>query len=527
MGRAKEVIYHNGRLKGKYLDEATCNTLEKLILLDKNKGFLADLKNIIYNLHDDQIDEIIATGSNEGIEEMPIGTLRDPQTIAVAYQYFARRLIIGDSVGLGKTVEIAGFLNYMDKKARESGTRHRYLVLTENNIVPQFRRELVRFTGEYVAETRARKDDIIKFLSQYEDPEDLPNIIAPASLFNQAIFQEYLIQADRAGKFPFDTLVVDESGSVLANTKTKTYKNAEYIRNKVGNVVILNATSFESNLQMFYSQLNFVDDTFLPTKTAFQKRYCKMKRSAYANYATPTGEYKNENEFRDLVSYRYLARTRRALGAEFKDCTAEIASVPKSDIQRKMLPHTSMPQMVFDSPSYFDKDVPFDRKTTPKIGVITDALNGRVIYEGGWEDARTVLIYSFYKESQEGLSSHLTRNGISNKVMNGDTPQDERTSITKEFQQGNFRVLLTNVMKGLNFGTCNHVIVYSAPGNVNKIVQFEGRITRDYDIVDKHLLILLTEGEEEKRFNTDLSNRAKASDSFAGSDHSLILSLLL
>lgn len=525
MARAKEVTYYNGRLQGKHLTHNDCDILDRLRALDEENGVVEDLVDGIYDLSEDHIEDVLFNKTAEGIE-LPIGALRDYQTIGVAYMFYAKRLVLGDSVGVGKTAQAAGLMNLLDKKYKSQGKRNRFLITTDKSVAPQFRRDMVRFTGEYVPLVYSDKKSITEFLSMYPDPDDLPSIVAPSSIFRQPIFQEYLLSAKKQGKYPFNSLIVDES-AILANTATQTYKAASKIRDEVDYCVVMNATPFETVLENMYAQLAFVDPTFLPTKTRFTDRYCVKKRVAYGGYAKASGQYKNQKEFKHLVGYRYLARTRRGLGAEMTDCTSELIVTPKSNIQRMILPKTSMPQMVYDNPAYFDKGIEYNHKTTPKAGVIRDALTGDREYEGGWKDARTVLIYSHYKETQFALKKYLEEKNIDVEVMNGDTSNDDRVEVIRRFQNSEFRVLITNVMKGLNFGNTNHVVIYSAPGNVNHLVQFEGRATRGMNIHDKHLLVLVTEGEEEERFQELLSQRAKSSDEFAGSDYSLVLSLLL
>ena len=69
-------------------------------------------------------------------------------------------------------------------------------------------------------------------------------------------------------------------------------------------------------------------------------------------------------------------------------------------------------------------------------------------------------------------------------------------------------------------------MIYSMPGNVNNIVQFEGRTTRSKDVHNKHLAVLVSEGWENSKFEDELRYRARASHHFAGSDYSLIMSLM-
>lgn len=528
MGRAKELHYFKGKLQGKYLSEEDCTRLDFIREASNANSTVTDLKNIIYNLDDTAINQILAQCSNENVE-MPQGELRSMQTTGVAFMYFAKRCLLGDSVGMGKTVEIAGFLNMLQNDAVDAGRTSKYLAVTETSIVPQFHRELVRFTGEYayVLPVSTAKD--VRSYLEYHDGygDGLPSTVGSSSLLQQDIFIQYLMSIVDAGeKLPFDTLIIDES-AVLGNKNTKMYRNAEFIRDNVENVVILNATPFESNLKIFYSQLDFVDPTLLPVKTNFEKRYCVMKRGNYAKFSTPTGDYKNQHEFKELVGYRYFARTRKGTGAVMEDCTSQIVNTPLTMDQKKILKETSMPHMVFDNPSYFDENIPFNGETSPKAGALAAALTGKIRYEGGWDSSQTVLVYSQYKESQANLKKYLESHGISTNVMNGDTDHYDRKNLIQGFQDGEYRVLITNVMKGLNFGNCNYIVIFTTPGNVNHLVQFEGRATREHDIRNKHLMLLCTAGPERKRFDNVLAERAKASDAFAGSDHSLIMKLLL
>ena len=111
--------------------------------------------------------------------------------------------------------------------------------------------------------------------------------------------------------------------------------------------------------------------------------------------------------------------------------------------------------------------------------------------------------------------------------MNGDTSEKEREDTINRFRLGDISVLVTNVQKGLNFGNCNHCIFYNFDPNTNNMVQFEGRMTRSFNIYNKHVKMLLTKGQELSTFNKILSDRAEASNVFAGSDYSCVLSLLI
>lgn len=519
MGRKKEILLENGRYKGKLLSSKTCSTLEKIIKLNEEHGCVSDLKNVIYNLTPSEV-ALVKEMKSSSLIELDKGELTDSQTLGVAFMYFAERAILGDSVGLGKTVEISGLCNLLEQEYAKRGEDFRFLYLTEKTGLSQCRDELIKFTGKYIDVLPGEKRYVEKFTTDYS--EELPeySVVGAHSLLKNELFAEYMyVFCEKQGYCPFDLLIVDESGDVLKNSKTQTYKGAEFLAKMFNRIILLNATPFEKELFGFYNQLSFIDKTFLPTKTDFTKRYVIMDYSG--PYPEPSGKYKHGDEFRGLVGYRYFARTRKFLGAEMRDCSADVRVVPLSKEQKDLLKKVSMPLMVYDCPSYFNMGVETNIDTTPKLHALLDILGNE------FKDEKSVLVYARYKESQKYIEELLQDAGYSVEVMNGATPQEERVNKINRFKLGDTQILVTNVQKCLNFGNCNACIFFDFDPNSNNMVQFEGRMMRSFDIVGKRVFLILTRGDELKSFKWLVANRAKASDIFAGSDFSCILSLLL
>lgn len=518
MGRTKEVIYHNGRLRGKNLTDEDCSKLESLLRIDKQGGYIKDLQNIIWELDPSDV-ELLKVSKDNTMVTMKKGALSNIQTVGVAYMYFAKSLILGDSVGLGKTVEICGLCNLIEQEMLKQGQEFRCLYLTEKNLLPQTRDKLIKFTGNYVDLVWGEKKYVTRFCSENREYIQY-SVVGTHSLLTNKLFQEYLIEYNRInGCYPFDLLVIDEAGDVLKNSNTKTYKDAFQIRDMFERVVILNATSFEKELGMFYNQIHFVDKTLLPTKTAFQKEY--EVKDFSGPYPRFSGKYKNQEKFKSLVAYRYLARTRKSTGATMTNCTADVVVVPLSVEQKELLKRTSMPNMVYDCPSYFRTGIDTNTETTPKLAALLKILCD------DWRDEKSILIYARYKEAQESIRYLLDEYCIDAVVLNGDSPSQEREGVINSFKLGDIRVLITNVQKGLDFGNCDHCIFYNYDSNPNNMVQFEGRMTRSYNIDNKHVILLISRGKELRTFKKLVAGRAEASDVFAGSDYSCVLSILL
>ena len=520
MGRKREVIVKNGRYAGKNLDDASCKKLERIISMSKKGGeeYISDLRDIIYDLPPSSVDVVLETRSSDFVE-LTKGSLTNLQTLGTAFMYFAKNCILGDSVGLGKTVETAGLINLLSKEYENADSTFRYLYLTKKNLVEETQRKLIKFTGEYIREVYGEASAVNKWLAEQGD-DLLYSVVGVHSLLKNPKFHEFITQFEAFnGYSPFDMLIIDESGDVLSSSTTQYYKEALELASHFKRVILLDATPFKDHLDSFYNQLNFVDKTLLPTKTEFNETY--VVYDYRGSYPKPSGKYKNHESFRKLVGYRYFSRTRKSSGAVMKDCSADIIISDLSPVQKELLRKTSMPQVVRDCPSYFGMGIKTNFETTPKMKSMVDLLEGKLA------DEKSVLIYSHYKECQYAIGRILESRGVSYKIMNGETSNEDRQIMINSFRLGEFKVLVTNVQKGLDFGQCNHCIFFSYDASPGNMVQFEGRMTRSFDIIDKHIYVLISRGDELRTFKNEIADKAKASDMFAGSDFSCVMELLL
>ena len=516
MGRQARVVeYYNERFKGS-LSEQACDILEQLYDVD----VVPDLRHCIYELSDSDVEKIVDSVENYGVYPdnitKPIGTLEDMQTVGVAFMYWANKCILGDSVGLGKTVQVSGLINLLKMEYEKKGEDFNVLYLTESPLYDSddTRNKLIKFTGDYWYKLAGTKTANQKWMKEHPNGVD-SHVIAPHSLIKQDLFASWMNSCD---EIPFKMIIIDES-SVLGNTASDITKQARILLKVFDRIIFLNATPFESKLSVFYSQLSLIDDKLLPTKSNFEHEYVVMDFTGM--YPRPSGKYKNAEQFRKLVGYRYFARTRKESGAVMEDCDFKIYLSSLTPVQKDLLTKTHLNQMVYDYPTYFDRSIDFDENNVPKLADLLDIMNNKC------KDADSVIIFTVYKEYQEPLVDWFNMQGWSSRVMNGDTKAAERKEIVSAFKNKQFRVLITNVQKGLDFGNCDYCIFYSYNPNPNKMVQMEGRITRSFDIIGKNVYLLCSKGAEYSRLNRVVRERAKASANFSKSDLSCIMELLL
>lgn len=524
MAGAKEVQYYNDRYKGS-LDDKHCDILEQYIKLDKQGGCIDDLLTVIYDLDDNDVDDYISDmekyGSLTRDYPKPLGKLRDYQTLAVAYGYYAGNFILGDEVGTGKTVEVAGLVNLKFAESMQKGELYTYLLLTEKNLVTQVRKEMVKFTGNFVTRIKdGMQGTVEKFIENNPIDEDIKHsVVGTHHLLKTPQFIAWLEQYKaRHKKFPFDMLIIDESSVLGGSSKNEIVKAYNAVAKNFKKIVFLNATPFETNLMVFYNQLNLLDKKMLPTKVEFEKQYCVMSWNGMFN--KPTGKYKNAEEFKELVKYFYFARTREDKGAVMEDCKGAVILSPLSPIQKEWLKKTQLNRMIFDCPTYVEDSIEFNEENVPKLKSLRELLENECKSE-------QVLISVHFKEAQYLLSKWLTNQGYSNRILNGETKNKERDSIIDGFKKKEYRILLTNVQKGLNFGDCNYCIFYSFDPNPSKMMQFEGRTTRSFDIKGKNVYVLCSKGQEENTLNNVVKQRAKATKDLTNVGLSVIMSILL
>lgn len=505
---------YKGHLCGDFLSEKTCERLLKLHEMQARGMALEQVRHSIYDLSEEDVDKIIKTKTT--LDSKPLGTLTDLQTLGVGYMAMAKRVLLGDSVGMGKTPQSAGLIQYLKQKT----PKFRFIYFTEKKLVEKDHKELIRFTGDYIHKLTGDSSFLKKEMPKYSE-EELPySFVASHSVIKSSIFQEWvLVYMKKYKKFPFDLIIIDEASAVATTSeKSEYYKSAKALCDKCDRVVLLNATPFESRLESFRLQLTLVDPTFLPKKTEFKKRFQKTRFNG--EYLEYLDEYKNAEAFKEAIKLRFLSRKRKETGGTMTNCQAKLIVVDKSPTQRRLEKLTSIPQMVYDCPSALDRTVKMTINTTPKLKTILDLV------ENQGKDEKTILIYCRYKESQDGIIETLEGAGYSCRKLNGETKDADRIEIVEDFKRGKYKILVTNVQKGLNFGNCNMTIFYSALPNPNQMVQVEGRMTRDYHIENKSIFVLATKGREQRTLQEVIAGRAKASEDFAGSDFSLVLELL-
>jgi len=95
-------------------------------------------------------------------------------------------------------------------------------------------------------------------------------------------------------------------------------------------------------------------------------------------------------------------------------------------------------------------------------------------------------------------------------ILNGACTDDERYAAQQGFNNGEYDVIITNIMKSLNLYGGDVCIFYSQQGNPSKMEQIRGRIDRNVDDKIKTFVLLIYKGTDEyAHFMNVVKQRAK------------------
>ena len=203
------------------------------------------------------------------------------------------------------------------------------------------------------------------------------------------------------------------------------------------------------------------------------------------------------------------------MGGAYEDNEYKIVVAPLSPQQKQLMRKTSLHQMCSDYPTGVSRRIPYNADTCGKVRVLLDILKEC--------DAKTgkALVYVKYKECQAELKTMIEAAGYSCVIINGEISGKKRGKIIEEANTGMYDVVLTNIYRAYDLPDFINCIFYTVDPNPQKMVQFEGRITRDVDVVGKRVFLIFSEGIEMDILKR-LQNRISASRAFTTTGRSLV-----
>lgn len=501
--------------KGKYIADMPIDQAE-LIISTKNEKVIPNLKNAIFKFPTDLI--LRSINENKGIRDIIkeenidykqyTGELRDYQTVGTAFMYLSPRSILGDGVGLGKTVEIAALINY----TYMTGQSKRFLIAVENSAIAQVTAELIKFTGLHTVQIPPEAPKLTKLVNSTDWSKVQIMVIKHSTLRSDTFSKWVAINMREDGTCKlFDTFILDES-SVIKNTKTKTYEYTKNLCNICGRVHFLNATTFETNIMDIYNQMDMINENLLPKKWRIEKEFCTHSSNTYwtkengkpkLNTRRVLSGYKNQAIFKESLGLVYFGRCKKDVGLDLPHIH-KVYEIEPSNEQSLALAKGYRYMEVLNCPSLIPElGIKTDRKSVPKLERLLQLV------ENDFIDSK-IMIYAFHLEAQYKIKEELEKIGRRPIILNGDCKDIDRIEAVDGFNTGKYDIIITNIKKSLNLYDGDVCIFYSLLTNPSALFQAAGRIDRNIDSKIKTYILLLYKGTDEYKFFTNtVKQRAK------------------
>ena len=504
--RHETTIYEFERLYS-YCEERGVELNADKKTIDNYQRWRARKKFIKKQRKNDQLEIALWTDSQDH-------QLKPYQKIGVNTVMAARRFILADQVGVGKTPQAIGVM----LKAWEEYNGDCALLVCPNRIKGQWKKELLAFT-------KLKEDDITIFdLPTVCDKDPKPrwntkecrvcgrfaecqaNRDANKRRKRQIAEAKVLIchyeglrlnEADII-KRQFDVVVFDEA-SFLKNYQSKVSKSAVRLCHSLppwGIVLPMSGTIIENRIEEIYPIVSMVDDAALGPFPSFKSRYLIL------DYWGNVVSIRNEDELRKKLNSALIRRTiddvwkeRPPLVEMTRECTllpyqAKVYEEARNNVLQSIKDAEKAAQvnnaMLATMMSYLLQicdtvkaiDETCDRKDhSAKLELMIDILEEEI----GGEDK--VLIFSrFANRVVPHIISTLKKYDKGGVVsITGKVPPAESNAIMQHFKDSNkarFLVCSDALAYGANLQVARHVINFDLPWNPARLDQRIARVYR-------------------------------------------------
>lgn len=408
---------------------------------------------------------------------------RPYQRQGIAIMLAAKRLLLADAVGLGKTIQSVGAI----AQAMKQGACRRAMVVTQSSLKGQWQDEIVDYLQPSAVDGLAAKAVVVrgdrnKRLAIYRDPEPVVFIV------NYELFLHDLDVMPAV-----DMIILDEAAKIK-NIGSQTYGNiAHYCRRHgVEYRYALTATPIETRLEDLFSILSFLGHRLLGFHTYFLYHYCKLRQ-----FKAPNGA-----QIRQVVGHMNLDEARGR--------TAHAILRRTKDDAKLKLPELVVRNMVVDlTPEQREMYDMFKKGLVRKSGAPIDPLqqslllrevcDSLALIEGSGSTAsakldeleylvkevftpeQSIIIFTQWKRMADMIVKRLAKHYSTRpRMIAGSTKETDRDKHRRDFNDRKFRCLvMTDAGKaGLNLQACETMVNFELPWNPAVLKQRIGRMHR-------------------------------------------------
>lgn len=465
-------------------------------------------------------DQINRIKSAPNLQLKPNPYLRDPD---YPYKYQRRgslmmllrpRLILGDDVGLGKTIESIVSSTYM--KAKRPDTK--FLVMTEKGALEQWQNEYETHTKDMkpiiiTAETHVdslRRMTALR-LGEYDVLITTYSLAYDYSQYMlEGLGERWVIFADEPNYFKTVDSMLHRNmyGFVNGDLHGNNYRmerrkkpdgKYEILQHTIpgkpaSRAYGLTATIIENRLEEAFGIMRVITPGCFPSKKYFEDNFCKMGRRKGVKAKVVVG-YKNLPQFRRHIEPYFYGRLQDDPEVEqelptviFKDlditlpdpqgrklleATDKLFQYADGEIKQvDVLPSLILAQQIADDPRLIGFDIEGE-KTRVLIEMLQNSLAGE-----------RVIIYSKFRSAIDLLEEQFKKHNVERPVrITGKETTAERNESKRRFMsdgldRANILLGTRAMMKAMNLQKGGVLIFYDLPWSYGNYRQIIGRIKR-------------------------------------------------
>jgi len=364
-----ETVRNRRALFLSQLEEVTLiDPAKTQLVLDDSPGFIASRLYVESKLRQSALQgDAIVQGHKAVMDPLPFQLVPAHQVL----RQLRPRLLIADTVGLGKTLE-AGILT---AELMRRGRARRVLVVTTKSMMLQFQQEFWnRFTISLTRLDSAGIQRIRREIPSNHNPFSYLDrtIISVDTLKRDSEYRHYLEKAW------WDLIIIDEAHNVsYKGNRTQSNRLASLLASRSDALILLTATPHNGKRDSFASLMRMLDPTVLPAGADYTR---DDVAHLFVRRFKKDVKDQMRQDFPEREVYRLESPASAAENAAF-DCLGEMKLASDAGQQRDgaMLFRTTLEKALFSSPAACLQTIrerlrKLEAKNSehPDIGVLTE-----------------------------------------------------------------------------------------------------------------------------------------------------------
>lgn len=405
------------------------------------------------------------------------------QRQGIATMLAAKRLLLGDAVGLGKTIQSVGAISL----AMEKGLCRRAMVVTSASLKGQWRDEAQKYLLPDAVSGLASGFAVVsgekpKRIGIYRDPA------ARVLVLNYELFLHDLKHMPAV-----DMIVLDEAARIK-NLDAQTAKNIKAFcaAHRIQYRYALTATAIETKLEDLFGILSFLGDRSLGFYTYFLYHYCKMRQ-----FRAPNGA-----RIRQVIGHLNLAEAKRRTGHILLRRTKDDVGVelPELVIRNVAIDLTARQREEYETVKVEAADPDSSLNPLQRSLLLREICDSLCLVEADGDESskldelehfvreslgpdHSVVVFTQWERMAKLIAERLAGcydPAAAPRIISGDVKDKVRDECRRDFNNQKFRCLvMTDAGKaGLNLQACETMVNFELPWNPATLKQRIGRMHR-------------------------------------------------